>query len=237
MSGLQIFENGEFSLRITEYDDTFRVDATDLAHSLGMRYAYRLVESLPEKEKVKGYTLSCTSDDQGVWEVLEPGFYRAIGQRQPARIKNADVRAQVVRFQDWVFGEVLPAIRKHGSYGVAAPAPQPALPPAPPFEPKTYPFSDAVVLMRQQFGVNIAVNDLTSTLRAGGVLKQDERAPMKDHSALFWLKPGTSTYEVFEHAIPALYRLYESTKIRIHYAAQASLAVEPMGWVELPLPE
>ncbi|MEV8637762.1 phage antirepressor KilAC domain-containing protein [Streptosporangium sp. NPDC051023] len=54
-----------------------------------------------------------------MWHVTEPGLYRAIGQRQATRIKNPDVKDQVVRFQRWVYHDVLPSIRKTGQYGPA----------------------------------------------------------------------------------------------------------------------
>jgi hypothetical protein len=109
-----------------------------------------------------------------------------------------------------------------------------ALPAPEPVEPNTYPLVDALVLMRQRFGVNVGLHDLTRTLRAGGVLRQDGR-PMKDYTHLFWLKAKTGTYEVFEHSIKPLYHVYESTKLRLEMAAQRALPLDPPGWPELPL--
>lgn len=119
---LQLFQTSEFELRITPGGDSFTVEAPGLARALGMRDAHRLVESLPEEEK--GYTLSWTpGGPQRVWHLTEPGFYRAIGQRQAARIKDPDIRDQVERFQSWVYSEVLPTIRRTGRYEVAPAAP------------------------------------------------------------------------------------------------------------------
>ncbi|MDH2424836.1 BRO family protein [Sphaerisporangium sp. TRM90804] len=107
-------------------------------------------------------------------------------------------------------------------------------PPSPElFEPLTFPWADAVVLMRQRFGVRIAVVELTRVLRQGGVLRQDGK-PRVEYQSLFWLT-AKSTYEVFGHAIEPLYRLYESTKIRLDMAAQRALPLDPPGWPELPL--
>lgn len=117
---------------------------------------------------------------------------------------------------------------------VIAVQPQAALPVAEPDDPTTYPLVDALVLMRQRFGVNVGLHDLTRTLRAGGVLRQDGR-PMKDYSNLFWLKAKTGTYEVFEHSIRPLYHVYEATKLRLQMAAQRALPLDPPGWPELPL--
>ncbi|MBA9003706.1 phage antirepressor KilAC domain-containing protein [Thermomonospora cellulosilytica] len=118
MTGLQVFGNGEFELRITPSGDSFTVEAPGLARALGFRDANTLVQSIPNEEK--GYGLARTpGGDQCVWTLTEPGFYRAIGQRQAARVKDERIREQVTRFQNWVYREVLPAIRRTGSYSVA----------------------------------------------------------------------------------------------------------------------
>jgi anti-repressor protein len=110
-----IFQNDEFQLRVTTADDSFRVEAPGLARALGFRDSYALVRSVPDTDK--GYTLVSTpGGEQQVWYLTEPGFYRALGQRQAARIKDTGVRAQVARFQSWVYGDVLPEIRKTGTY-------------------------------------------------------------------------------------------------------------------------
>ncbi|KAB8186945.1 hypothetical protein FH608_046505 [Nonomuraea phyllanthi] len=100
-------------------------------------------------------------------------------------------------------------------------------------QPKTFPFTDAVVLMRQEYGVRISVKDLTETLRQGGVLRQDERRPKAKYEAMFW--HTGSAYEVHAHHIKGLYHLYESTKLRLQAAAQRALPMDPPGWPELPL--
>jgi hypothetical protein len=111
------------------------------------------------------------------------------------------------------------------------PEPVAELPAATPFEPVTYSLADTVVLMRQKFGVKVPVVELTRVLRQGGVLCQNGK-PKTDYEAIFW-HTGTA-YEVFGHRIEALYRLYESTKLRLEMAAQARLRMDPPGWPELP---
>lgn len=112
MSEIQPFSNGEFSLFVTPHDiDGFRVSAPELARALGFRDAYRLLESIPEAEK--GYTTACTpGGEQRVSYLTEAGFYRALGQRQAARITDEMVRRLVERFQTWVYRDVLPALRR-----------------------------------------------------------------------------------------------------------------------------
>jgi anti-repressor protein len=119
MTTLAPFQNGEFQLVVTEHEaDGFRMQAPGLARALGFRDAYRLLETIPGGEK--GYTTACTpGGEQRIGYVTEPGFYRALGQRQAARIADEEMRGQVERFQSWVYRDVLPAIRRTGSYGVA----------------------------------------------------------------------------------------------------------------------
>lgn len=111
------FRSGEFELAITPHSvDGFHVQAPGLARALGFRDAYRLMESIPDGEK--GYTTACTpGGEQRVGYLTEAGFYRALGQRQPARISDPETRGSVERFQTWVYGTVLPEIRKTGGYG------------------------------------------------------------------------------------------------------------------------
>jgi phage antirepressor YoqD-like protein len=115
MSGdlvVQPFSNGEFNLSVTAHpNDGFHVSAPEVAHALGIRDAYRLLETIPAEEK--GYTTACTpGGDQRTTYLTEAGFYRALGQRQAARISDETVRDLVSRFQTWVYRDVLPALRR-----------------------------------------------------------------------------------------------------------------------------
>lgn len=124
MTELIPFDNGEFHLDLRENDvDGFRADAPGLARALGFRDAHDLLRSIPGQEK--GSELVRTpGGNQYVGYVTEAGFYRALGQRQSARISDGDARAQVERFQEWVYGDVLPGIRR----GTLAAIQRPALP-------------------------------------------------------------------------------------------------------------
>ncbi|MFB7605251.1 BRO-N domain-containing protein [Streptomyces gardneri] len=121
--GIQHFMNSEFDIQLIPAGDSFRVVASGLAKALGFREGSDLVRTLPEDEK-QSETVRTSGGEQQVWMLTEPGFYRAIGQRQAARIRDLDVRRKVERFQAWVYGEVLPSLRAHGRYEVA-PAPMP----------------------------------------------------------------------------------------------------------------
>lgn len=118
MTTLSPFQNGEFQLVVTEHEqDGFRVQAPGLARALGFREAFDLLRSIPTEEK--GSELVRTpGGEQRIGYVTEAGFYRALGQRQAARINDETMRGQVERFQSWVYRDVLPAIRRTGAYSV-----------------------------------------------------------------------------------------------------------------------
>ncbi|MFC8531863.1 Bro-N domain-containing protein [Nocardia sp. NPDC057227] len=113
------FDNGEFHLEIHPHDeDGLRIYAPGLARALGFREAYDLLRSIPMEEK--GSELVRTlGGEQQVGYVTEAGFYRVLGQRQASRIVDEAARASVQRFQSWVYGEVLPTIRKTGGAYIA----------------------------------------------------------------------------------------------------------------------
>lgn len=116
--GIERFTNSEFNIELIPDGDSFKAVASGVARALGHADARDLTRNIPDNEK--GSELVPTpGGEQQIWVLKEPGFYRAIGQRQAARIKNPEIRAQVERFQAWVYSEVLPSLRKHGRYEVA----------------------------------------------------------------------------------------------------------------------
>jgi len=105
-----------FEGRSTRFTGEGCIVASDLAAALGYRDAANMVRILDEDEK--GYSvLSTPGGDQRVTVVTEAGFYRICVSRQTVQIKDAEARAFVKRFQRWVTHEVLPSLRKTGSYG------------------------------------------------------------------------------------------------------------------------
>lgn len=116
--GVERFTNSEFNIELIPDGDSFKAIAAGVARALGHADARDLIRNIPDDEK--GSELVPTpGGEQQVWVLREPGFYRAIGQRQAARIKNPEIRAQVERFQTWVYSDVLPSLRKHGHYELA----------------------------------------------------------------------------------------------------------------------
>jgi prophage antirepressor-like protein len=116
--GLERFANSEFNIELIPHGDSFKVVASGVAHALGFHSARDMLRTVPDNEK--GWELAPTpGGEQEVHILLEPGFYRVIGQRQAKRIPDEAVRNQVERFQSWVYADVLPNLRKHGRYEAA----------------------------------------------------------------------------------------------------------------------
>lgn len=82
---------------------------------------------------------------------------------------------------------------------------------ADPFEPDTYTWKETCTVIRQQFGVRVAVPKLRRILRSAGVLTQNFE-PKADYGDWFWFT-GTA-HEVFSHRIPALFSLYQNTEFK-----------------------
>jgi prophage antirepressor-like protein len=227
---MQMFDNGEFTLEVTTSGDSFTVAGTSLAKALGFRDAVRMVESLPDSEK--HYTTACTAGgNRRTWQVTEAGFYRAIGQRQAARIRDKDLAQGVVRFQDWVYGTVLPAIRRTGGYNSERAdygAVQPRNSMEKFFEPNTYTWEEVAALIHQRTGIPLTVNELTRMLRTGGVLKQTG-APTVKYRHLFWFTG--SSWNVHPHVMPELtFKVFDTGReLQDFRFIQARLEIEGVG--------
>ncbi|MGW1998391.1 BRO-N domain-containing protein [Embleya sp. NPDC001921] len=191
MTGIERFTNAEFDIETIQDGDSFRVLAPGLARGLGYRDASRMTESLPENEK--GYTTAWTlGGEQQVLAVTEPGFYRLLGQRQASRIKNPESRAQVQRFQYWVFHDVLPSLRQHGRY---------ELPGSDEPVPATLTWDHAAAIGRARHGLAMSRDTWRRMLRSGGVLRLNG-APRTAYEDLFW--PTETRWEIHAHALPYL---------------------------------
>lgn len=226
---MQMFDNGEFELEVTPDGESFTVAAPGLARALGFREAFDLIRNLPDDEKGSD-SVRTLGGDQRVWHVTEAGFYRAIGQRQVARIRDKSVAAAVERFQGWVYKVVLPAIRRKGSYVVE----QPRNAMEKYFEPNTYTWDEVAALIHQRQGIPLTVNEMTRLLKTGGVLKQTG-APTKKFRHLFWFTG--SAWNIHPHVMPELtYKVFEiGRNLQDFRFIQARLEFEGVGQsVELP---
>jgi len=118
MSDIVPFSYGDLEVRTIAVDGEPWFVATDIAKILGYSAAKDLTRSLDADEK-GGHRLPTPGGNQTVSVISEPGLYRAIIQRQAGYVNNPEARESIRRFQRWVTHEVLPAIRKTGSYSVA----------------------------------------------------------------------------------------------------------------------
>ncbi len=208
--GVEYFTNGDFAIELIPAGDSFRAIAPGIARGLGHRDAVNMLASVPEDEK--GYTLVSTPGGmQQVWSISGPGLYRVIGQRQAARIKNPEIRAQVERFQRWLFHDVLPALRKHGRY---------ALPGGDRVHgslPTTLTWEIAAEIGRAHHGLAMESGDWKRMLTSGGVLRLTG-TPRKPYRDLFW--QTDTRLEVHAHAVQYLVGLAMVTARRMQAASE-----------------
>ena len=108
-TGLKIFEKPEFgSVRVVDKDGDPWFVAKDVAEALGYQWkASATVGHVPEEWRGV-YSVQTPSGEQEMLTLSEQGLYFFLGRSdKPAALP----------FQKWLAGDVLPSIRKTGSYG------------------------------------------------------------------------------------------------------------------------
>lgn len=115
MSAIDLFTYADKSVRVLMEDGEPMFVASDIADILGYRMASDLTRALDEDERGTR-PVRTPSGEQEMTVITEPGLYRAINQRQTGRMANPETASQVRAFQRWVTHEVLPAIRRTGTY-------------------------------------------------------------------------------------------------------------------------
>lgn len=117
MNGLRIFENPDFgSVRIITGDagDNIMFCAMDVCSALGYSNGRDAVLRHVEKDDVgKHDTIDSMGRTQSLTYVTESGLYALVFGSRQERSK---------KFKHWVTSEVLPSIRKTGSYSVNEPS-------------------------------------------------------------------------------------------------------------------
>lgn len=107
MDNLQIFKNSEFGeIRTVTVNDEPMFCLTDICKALELTQPSKVKERLSEKG-VRSIPTLTKGGEQKLLYINEPNLYKTIFQ---SRKENAE------RFTDWVTSEVLPSIRKTGSY-------------------------------------------------------------------------------------------------------------------------
>lgn len=110
MSELKVFNNSEFGeIRTITIDNKVWFVGKDIAVALGYQNPSKaLKDHVRDKHKLNNDSLSSLGQ-RGGWLVDEPGVYALI---MHSKLESAE------RFQDWVYEEVLPSLRKTGSYSM-----------------------------------------------------------------------------------------------------------------------
>ena len=117
-NSLQLFQNTEWKIRVVMRDGEPWFVAKDVCECLDIDNPSQAVARLEDDERclISNEALRANGDTT---VVSEPGLYSLVlGSRKP----------ESKAFKRWVNHEVLPSIRKTGSYSVAQPQPQPVLP-------------------------------------------------------------------------------------------------------------
>ena len=107
---VQIFDNPEFGeVRVVMIDGKPYFVAADVCRILGLEDTHVAIRKLDDDEKGR-CLIPTLGGGQEMLVVNEPGLYRLIfASRKP----------EAKKFQRWVYHEVLPSIRKTGSYSTA----------------------------------------------------------------------------------------------------------------------
>lgn len=106
MNDLQVFDFEQQEIRVIEKDGELWFIAKDVSDILGFRSANDMTRMLDEDEK-DTHNMRTLGGSQEMQAVNEPGLYSCIFKSRKQEAK---------KFKRWVTHEVLPAIRKTGSY-------------------------------------------------------------------------------------------------------------------------
>ena len=113
-NNLMIFDNEEFGLvRCIKINDKPYAVANDVAVALG--YARPRKAIADNCKGVLGWDILTNGGKQEMKVIPESDIYRLIIKAADQN-KNLEIKAKAEKFEKWVFEEVLPSIRKHGTY-------------------------------------------------------------------------------------------------------------------------
>ena len=109
-NALQIFDNPEFgAIRTVEIDGEVYFVGKDVATALGYKDTINALKSHVDAEDKRGWQITTPSGAQTMTVINESGLYSLILSSNLPRAKE---------FKRWVTADVLPKIRKYGSYSL-----------------------------------------------------------------------------------------------------------------------
>lgn len=115
MSALDVFTYAGQSVRTVSIDGDPWFVLRDVCDVLAIAQSSRVAETLDEDEVSTTHVIDSLGREQRAFIVSEPGLYSVIGRSRKAEAKS---------FRRWVNHEVLPQIRRTGSYVGQAQLPQ-----------------------------------------------------------------------------------------------------------------
>lgn len=116
-TALQTFRFEDATIRAGLDDGEPWFVAADVARALGYRNAPDITRQIDPDEKGT-HLVRTPGGPQKMTTITEAGLYQIILKREAAYVKDPVARAMVTRFQWWVTHEVLPALRRTGSYSL-----------------------------------------------------------------------------------------------------------------------
>ena len=108
---LTLFENQNFAMRCLtdEFNEPWFV-GKDIAKALGYKEPHKaILAHVDEDDRIKHPIMDELKRSQDTWIINESGLYSLILRSNKTEAK---------KFKKWVTSEVLPSIRKHGSYNL-----------------------------------------------------------------------------------------------------------------------
>ena len=119
MNELRVFNNPEFGqVRMVEFDGKPFAVGNDVANALEYARPHEAVTA--HCKGAVSYSLPTNGGVQAVKAIPEGDIYRLI-VKAADQSRNLDIKAKAERFERWIFDEILPQIRKTGSYAVKPP--------------------------------------------------------------------------------------------------------------------
>jgi anti-repressor protein len=116
MSDLEIFSNAEFGIiRVVEIDGKPYAVGVDAARALEYANPSKAVIDHCKGDFLTWKVIDALGRAQDTRIIPESDIYRLI-IKAADQSRNPEIKEKAARFEKWIFEEVLPSIRKHGTY-------------------------------------------------------------------------------------------------------------------------